>query len=238
MKKFILKTLYRKLLSKIYNPFIYTNIKPMELEIKENDRCLVIAPHPDDESIGCGGIINLYPKNFDVVCLTHGQEGSQRAEEFKAAMEFANVHKYNHLCLEDKKILSGYELFKSIDISEYDYIFIPYIFDQHRDHKAVSILLNRLLNDGKKYKKTLQIAYYEVWSTINMPQYFVDISSVVDKKINMINLHKCQVAKKAYAEKIVGLNKYRGLLKDIEAVESFSVMNTKDFNNVVSTLCD
>ena len=238
MKKVILKTLYKKLLSKIYNPFIYTNIKPMTLEIKPEDKCLVIAPHPDDESIGCGGIINLYPKNFDVICLTHGEENSERAEEFKAAMEFAGVNNYKHLCLDDKKILSGYEMFKNIDISEYDYIFIPYIFDQHRDHKAVSILLNRLLNETKNYKKNMQIAYYEVWSTINMPQCYVDITSVVDKKINMINLHKCQVAKKDYAEKIIGLNRYRGLLKDIEAVESYSIMNVKDFDKVVTTLCE
>ena len=238
MKKFILKNLYHKLLSKIYNPFIYTNIKPMPLGIKSDCKCLVVAPHPDDESIGCGGIINLYPQNFDVVCLTHGQEGSQRALEFKAAMEFAKVNHYEHLCLSDKKILSGYELFKNIDISKYDYIFIPYIFDQHRDHKAVSILLKKLLTEKDDFKKSLQIAYYEVWSTINMPQYFVDITPVIDKKINMINLHKCQVAKKAYAEKIIGLNKYRGLLKDIEAVESFSIMSVKDFFKVVSILCE
>ena len=92
MKKFFLKSLYKKLLSRIYNPFLIMNIKPLPLEIKPQDKCLVIAPHPDDESIGCGGIINLYPNKFDVVCLTHGEENSERAIEFKKAMEFAKVH--------------------------------------------------------------------------------------------------------------------------------------------------
>lgn len=36
------------------------------LEIEPNDKCLIIAPHADDESIGCGGILLKYPQNFEV----------------------------------------------------------------------------------------------------------------------------------------------------------------------------
>ena len=209
----------------------------MELNLSKEDKCLVIAPHPDDESIGCGGILNLYPQNFEVICLTHGNSDSIRAKEFKSAMEFAQIKNFTHLCFTDKKIINEYHKFESIDISNYDYIFIPYIFDQHRDHKAVSALLSKLLKN-KKYKSNLKIAYYEVWSTINMPQYYVNISDVINKKIDMINLHKCQVSKKDYAQKIVGLNKYRGLLKDLDAVEAFSIMNVKDFQKIVSILAE
>ena len=117
----------------------------------------------------------------------------------------------------------------------YNYIFIPYIFDQHKDHKAVSILLREKLKD-KKYKKGLKIAYYEVWSTINMPQYYVDISKVVEDKKKMINFHKSQIATKNYADKIIGLNTYRGLLRNLEAVESFSIMQVEDFIKIVEKL--
>ena len=235
MKKTILKVIYRLLLDKIYNPFVDTNLKPQVLNIKNEEKCLVIAPHPDDESIGCGGIMKIYPKNFDVISLTHGTQNDIRYSEMKNAMDFAGIHNLKMLDLTDKKVIEGQEKFNKIDISNYDYIFIPYIFDQHKDHKAVSVLLREKLKD-KKYKKGLKIAYYEVWSTINMPQYYVDISKVVEDKKKMINFHKSQTAAKNYADKIIGLNTYRGLLRNLEAVESFSIMEVEDFIKIVEKL--
>ena len=139
------------------------------------------------------------------------------------------------LDLPDKHIISHQEEFNTIDIQKYDVIFIPYIFDQHKDHKAVSILLLNKLKDGK-YKNNLKIAYYEVWSAINMPQYYVNISNVIQKKKDIINCHKSQTASKNYADKIIGLNSYRGLLKSLEAVECFSVLDVNDFKKIISNL--
>ena len=235
MKKFIMKRLYKQLLSRIYNPFLLVNIKPQVLELKSADKCLIIAPHPDDESIGCGGIMKLYPNNFDVISLTHGDINDIRYLEMSSAMDFAGIKNFKMLNLIDKSVISGQEQFNTIDISSYDYIFIPYIFDQHKDHKAVSILLNEKLKDGN-YKKHLKIAYYEVWSTINMPSYFVDITKVIEDKKQMINFHKSQIASKDYAEKILGLNSYRGLLRNLGAVESFSILNVDDFKKIVSKI--
>jgi len=233
MKKFFMKKLYKILINRIYNPFLSTNIKPMPLEIYEDTKCLVIAPHPDDESIGCGGIMKLFPKHFDVISLTHAED--YRAEEMKAAMEFAGINSLKMLTLRDKHVIEGQEEFNKIDVSNYDIIFIPYIFDQHKDHKAVSVLLDRHLQTAP-HKQNLQIAYYEVWSTINMPQYYADISSVVEDKKTMINFHKSQILTKDYANKIIGLNSYRGLLKSLEAVEAFSLLDVSGFHKTVLKL--
>ncbi len=235
MKKFIMKQLYKRILNRIYNPFLQTNIKPQELKFTNKEKCLVIAPHPDDESIGCGGIMKLFPDNFDVISLTHGNKDDIRYSEMHEAMDFAGINNLIMLNLPDKNIISEKKIFNQIDISKYDYIFLPYIFDQHKDHKAVSILLSEKLKD-KKFKSNLKIAYYEVWSTINMPQYYVNITKVIEDKKKMINFHKSQVATKNYAEKILGLNSYRGLLRNLGAVESFSILNVKDFQNIVSKI--
>ncbi len=232
MKKYVIKEIYKRILNRIYNPFLYTNIKPQTLELQKNDKCLVIAPHPDDESIGCGGILKLYADNFSVISLTHGNKNDIRYSEMHKAMSFAGIKELIMLNLQDKDIISGQKKFNEINISEYDYIFIPYIFDQHKDHKAVSILLNEKLKD-KNHKKNLKIAFYEVWSTINMPQYYVNITSVAEDKKKMINFHKSQIAVKNYADKILGLNSYRGLLRNLGAVESFSVLDVNDFQNIV-----
>ena len=67
-----------------------------------------------------------------------------------------------------------------------------------------------------------------------MPQYCVDISSIIDDKKQMINFHKSQIATKNYADKILGLNSYRGLLRGLNAVESFSVLDVNSFKKIVS----
>lgn len=45
------------------------------LAIEENKKVLVVAPHPDDESIGCGGLLSMYGVQIDVMLLTDGRKG-------------------------------------------------------------------------------------------------------------------------------------------------------------------
>ena len=45
------------------------------MNIKSKDRILVVAPHPDDESIGMGGVLALYKRQCDVLLLTDGRHG-------------------------------------------------------------------------------------------------------------------------------------------------------------------
>ncbi len=228
MKKSFLKILYKRLLNVVFHPFFSTNVKPQPLVLKENDKCLVLAPHPDDESIGCAGIMAIYPKNFKVICLTHGND--ERKNEFENAMNILNVDR-EMLNIKDKHIIDDYETFKTIDFKDFNYIFIPYIYDQHSDHKAVSAHLNKYLKTHKT--GDLKIVFYEVWSTMNMPNAFVDITSVVDKKREAINCHQSQVNEKDYTTKILGLNEYRGMLNNIGFAEAFTVLDKKDFQKIM-----
>lgn len=229
MKKCFLKTLYKRLLNVIFHPFFSMNVKPQPLVFNENDRCLVLAPHPDDESIGCGGIMALNNKNFKVICLTHGNDG--RKDEFKNAMKVLNVEN-EILDIKDKHIIDDYDTFKTIDFKGYNYIFVPYIYDQHNDHKAISLHLNKYLKENK-LSEDLKIVFYEVWSTMNMPNAFVNISNVVDKKREAINCHISQVSEKDYTTKILGLNSYRGMLNNIGFAETFTVLDKKDFQKIM-----
>lgn len=216
------------------------NLKPAELVVKENSKYLCLVPHADDESIGMGGLLSLYPKNFDVILLTDGRKGIKdvpleeaikiREEEFKNALEVAGgVNNYKFLHAEDKKLLDSFDLFKTIDISQYDVIFVPNIIDQHPDHKAVSLLLKRLLESGAKVKSDLKICFYEVWSPLGFVNAFVDISDVIESKRAMINCYKSQTAQKDYEYHALGLNQYRGMLKDKKYVEAFCILSVNDF---------
>lgn len=216
------------------------NLKPSELVLSQDSKCLCLVPHADDESIGMGGLLSIYPKLFDIVLLTDGRKGIKdvstedainiREDEFKCALETAGgVNSYKFLRAEDKKLLDNFDLFKTIDISSYDYIFVPNIIDQHPDHKAVSLLLKRLLKSGAKIKSDLKICFYEVWSTLGLVNAFVDISDVIETKKTMINCYKSQTSQKDYEYHALGLNQYRGMLKDKKYVEAFCVLSTDDF---------
>lgn len=229
MKKFFLKSLYKRVLNIIFHPFLGMNIKPMVLKLEENDKCLVIAPHPDDESIGCGGIMSKYPQNFKVVCLTHAND--ERKNEFENAMNYLNIER-DILNIEDKHISEGYDEFSKINFDGFNYVFIPYIFDQHNDHKAVSLLLFEYLKKNN-VNKNLKIVFYEVWSAMNMPNYFINISKFMENKINAINFHKSQVDEKDYATKILGLNQYRGMIINCAAAECFTVLSVDEFKKII-----
>lgn len=232
------KFLFKRILPKIHKLYLSVNLKIKEIEIPSESKCLCLAPHADDESIGCGGLLVKYPDNFDVICLTDGRKGVKeksaeeaikiRKEEFSSAMKKACIKSFEFFDITDKQLIEGYEKFKTIDISKYDYIFIPNLLDQHPDHKAVSILLRQLLKESKP-KDNLQIAFYEVWSTLALPNVFLDISDVIEKKRELINSHKSQVELKNYTDKAIALNCYRGLLRDRDYAEAFCVVDVNTF---------
>ena len=61
------------------------------MRIQENDKLLIVAPHPDDESIGCGGLLSLYGKQCDVLLLTDGRLGKSKARENCSDEEIINT---------------------------------------------------------------------------------------------------------------------------------------------------
>jgi LmbE family N-acetylglucosaminyl deacetylase len=215
---------------------------PSELDIKENQRVLVLAPHADDESIGCGGLLLKYNSNIRVVCLSDGRYGDDemdmltliktRKEEFSNAMQYANIKEFSFLDIEDSKVLEGFDKFNRINFTDYDYIFLPNYLDQHQDHKAVAKLLKRALKDIDDISN-LKICFYEVWSTLPYVNSFIDLSSSVEQKRELIKFYASQMKYVKYDKRILALNQYRGMLPQKEFAEAYLVVDIESFFKLI-----
>jgi len=212
---------------KIFKKFCTKNAKlySSAWNIAATDRICILAPHPDDETIACGGLLSLYAKQCDVICLTDGRYGDPdikpakmaqiRKKEFETVMHKIGVNKFLMLGIEDGKLAENKTKFNQLNLRNYDYILIPGPNDSHPDHMAVAKMLRKSIS-GKA-----QIVYYEIWNTLQNQTHYIDISSVVDKKRKLINLYKSQVKHIDYADRILALNHYRGICHTIDFEEAY-----------------
>lgn len=194
----------------------------MGINIKEQDRILVVAPHPDDESIGCGGLLSIYGKQCDVLVITDGDSKNGetdiadiRESEFERAISLTGVRNHFFLRIPERKINLFKDRISEIKFSEYNHIFVPNRYDEHKDHVAVYKIIKRLVNKKSKLYE------YEVWTPLRIPNIYVDISEVSENKINMIKAHESQVAELDYVGMIMGLNVYRGRSHGYEFAECY-----------------
>ena len=118
-----------------------------KLQISSDSRILIIAPHPDDETYGCGGILLTYRGQCDVLLLAYGETGNPnwtkdrtlrvRRLEFREAMKMVGANVVAELGITNKKVDENLREITELDYSRYDYIFIPSRRDIHPDHKCV-----------------------------------------------------------------------------------------------------
>ena len=198
--------------------------KIKEWNISPTDKICILAPHADDESIGCGGFLAKYGSQCDVVLLTDGAHGGDektrdlREKEFSAVMDFFKVNSYSFMRAQDTRLIEAYDLFRQIDFSAYTYVLMPHPFDPHKDHIVPQAFFKRLRKE--KHLKA-QAVYYEVWGAMAQPTHYIDISDVVTQKRQAIDMYVSQ-NNIAYADRILSLNHYRGMRHNIEFEEDFT----------------
>ncbi|GEO11773.1 GNAT family N-acetyltransferase [Segetibacter aerophilus] len=192
-------------------------------------KVLVISPHPDDESIGCGGTIRKHIVEGDtveVIFLTSGEHGGLgktmadntvilREEESKKAASILELTTLNFWREPDGRFeVNNDNLQKLVDkILELEpsIIYVPHENEEHPDHKAAAQLVKEVLNllpSSLQHKPN--VLMYEVWTPIQKFQHVVDITPYVEVKRNAIAAYDSQCSMVKFHEAIIGLNRYRG----------------------------
>jgi len=213
---------------------------------------LIIAPHHDDEVLGCGGSIAkkvAEGANVVVVYVTAGFSGvpdlrnkeeaiKLREKEAIKACKTLGVKKWFFLREGDRNLKFNLKtiqkLIKIIRIVNPNIVYLPHLKEGDFEHRLVSQMSQEALwmatskyfpELGKVHEEKYEsILFYEVWTPLTSPQFFEDISRFKDKKIEAIKCYSTQVKLISLTEAILGLNRYRGeMYKGVPFAEAFSV---------------
>lgn len=186
------------------------------IQIKTTDNILIVAPHPDDECIGCGGVLACYGSQCDVVVVTDGSRGSRelspsrikmiREREFYEEIHSIKVNEYRMLSFADGELFKHPDCFKDLDFTKYDVVFLPWVNDNHPDHTATYVFAKKRLKDQNAQARVYQ---YEVHVPFSNPDSMIDITDVIDSKVELIRFHKSQIKYICYDQKAIALAKYR-----------------------------
>jgi N-acetylglucosamine malate deacetylase 1 len=168
------------------------------------ERALVVAPHPDDETIGCGGTLaGLAARRSEVRCVLAtageasvaereaGRAGTARTRRSKAedACRVLGLAPPRFLDLPDGALDGQREALSTCIgelVADFDpqAIFAPWPLDDHPDHQAVAPALAAV-----PLATSVEVWMYEVWSTLPANR-IVDISDRWDAKVQALRCHE------------------------------------------------
>lgn len=204
-------------------------------------RVLVLAPHPDDETFGCGGTLLFHRHQQDpvrVIFITSGEAGDWRGggdqEGFRARREAEAVKALGCLGVKewefwrypDRGVVADGQLINRLSEAIREYgatlVYAPSPLEQHPDHRAVAQALRAAL---RGWVGELQIGFYEVGYALP-PNTLVDISTVAATKAMVIETYESQVHGPNYLAVNQGLSHFRALTlgSQVTAAEAFRVL--------------
>lgn len=233
---------------------------------------LAIGAHPDDVELGCGGtIIKLISegKKIAIVDLTEGELGTRgtretRAAEAKNAAEILGVVARENLKMKDGFLNNSeeYQLKIVEKIRKYkpEIVLANAIDDRHPDHaKAAKLISDACFISGLKKVETFEnnalqevwrpkhIFHYIQWKNIE-PDFVIDISNFMDKKIEACLAYKTQfydpdsnepvtpIATKDFLESLTYRAQDLGRLSGVDFAEGFTtekLMAFKNFDGII-----
>jgi len=200
----------------------------------------VIAPHPDDEVLGCGGtLLRLNNEGAEIhwiIVTNMGKEYSKAEKNIRQDLikdiskkfNFFKVHQLSYLSgeISDKSMKNMIINFSDlIGVFSPSIIFTPFYGDVHSDHR---IIANAVISASKPFraKSVKTLLAYEVPSETNFafkdffqPKIYYDISNYMDEKINILKIYKSELAQHPFP-------------RSLEASKSLAKIRGSESNNV------
>ena len=197
---------------------------PSALILNQIHKALVLAPHPDDETIGCGGLLALLAEQgtpVHVILVSDGSgagalsEGAaaQRQQEFSKALGLLGpTLTWECWQLPDGALFQQNDLQQRLSTAINDHkpsvLIAPWLQDMHPDHAIVGHTaqlahIQQPLPQG--------VLFYEVWTPLPA-NLILNISPVWHKKQAAVNAHTTALEHCDYPRAMEALAAYRSLL--------------------------
>ena len=206
-------------------------------------KVIVIAPHPDDETLGCGGVILRHIADGDMVhwLIVTDPSPEQQVQINKIAVEYGFI-KTHKLGFPPAKLdmLPKLDLVTAIGnvVKEVlpEIIYVPFRGDVHTDHAVVfdaSIACTKWF----RYPSIRRVLCYETLSETDLglnpegekftPNYFVNITSHIERKINIAHMYGDEMGEFPFprsAEALRALAQVRGVACGCHSAEAFMLL--------------
>ncbi len=235
---------------------------------------LAIGAHPDDVELGCGGtILKLISegKTVGIIDLTEGELGTRGSRETrkKEAADAANILGIS--VRENLKLKDGFlnnseeyqlKIVEKIRKYQPEIVLANAIDDRHPDHaKAAKLISDACFIAGLKKIETKEngqlqevwrpkhIFHYIQWKNV-VPDFVIDISGFLDKKIEACMAYKTQfynpnsdepitpIATKDFLESLTYRAQDLGRLSGVEFAEGFTTEKLVAFKNFDGIVCN
>jgi LmbE family N-acetylglucosaminyl deacetylase len=216
-------------------------------------RIIVVAPHADDETLGCGGTLLKHKNTGDEInwlIFTSLDEksglskeriaGRRRAIEdvrkeygFQEVVELPFPSVYVDTYPMGELVATISESFKKIRA---EVVYLPYRGDIHSDH-AVTFDAVAACTKWFRYPCVKRVLAYEIASETDTAinpdtnafraNTFVDITPYLDRKIQIMNIYACEMGDFPFprSEKALrALAAVRGMAAGFEAAEAFMLL--------------
>jgi LmbE family N-acetylglucosaminyl deacetylase len=178
-------------------------------------RVVVLAPHMDDEVLGCGGTIARHVRaqsEVSVVFLTDGRHGGAvalRKSEARRAADVLGVRTIHFLDAEDSRLrhdsLVAGRLRATLEQERPEIVYLPFFLESHPDHRATnSVLFAATRGSTLRF----ECRGYEVWTPL-FPNCIVRIDETLHLKRQAMECYASQLAVRDYLHCNLGLNAYR-----------------------------
>lgn len=198
-------------------------------------KILIVAAHPDDEILGCGGTMSKHVSKGDMVNVIFLTNGVSSRDQNKIAMK-KNIIKRKNAAIKASKIIGTKEpyflnfsdnqldkhpllkIIKSIEILilkiKPDTIYTHFNNDLNIDHQITSKAVITICRPQKK-STVKKILFFEVPSSTEWqiskdtklfnPNWFEDISAHLSKKILALKAYKDELVKWPHPRSLKGI---------------------------------
>lgn len=220
------------------------------------DRVLCVAAHADDEVLGCGGTLARYAENGAHVTVIFVSDGvtarfhdeisvKQRENFAETALNILGVQDIYHLRFPDNKLDTiplltiVKKLEALLDQISPNIVFTHHIGDLNVDHQITCRAVMTALRPVPMSRVTRLLSFEVLSSTEWMipgvytftPNYFIDISSTFNKKIEAIEHYQQEMRPPPHArskENIINLARYRGNSMGLNYSEAYCLLRGID----------